>query len=119
MAYRMRLTHWVGLADALLNRHVTYYFKPGRSDGFIFMTGTEGGLTNFHLHTFEKVDGDYMVFTGILPKSGSFREGDNIDLATERVADWLGICAGMNQSTLNAVQALGDIFVSFGSLEPE
>ncbi|HEK1437322.1 TPA: hypothetical protein ACG0T7_000775 [Pseudomonas aeruginosa] len=83
------------------------------------MTGTEGGLTNFHLHTFEKVDGDYMIFTRILPKSGSFREDDNIDLATERVADWLGRCAGMNQSTLNAVQALGDIFMSFGSLEPE
>lgn len=115
MAYLMTLTHWTQLGPCLAEKGVTYYFPEGRNDGFIFKTGTPDGLSKFHVHSIEKAEGDQMVFSHLLAKSGNWRGGAEPDLAQLPIAQWMSACQGMDSATLFAVDALARCFTSLGA----
>ncbi|MFO7562590.1 MAG: hypothetical protein R6X02_08090 [Enhygromyxa sp.] len=117
MSYTITLKQWDNLTGVCLpSKGLVADYPSGRNDGFIYVKGAEGGKENFHVHSFETVAGDDMVFTKLLPKSGSFRPPENVDLAVLPLDQWEGAVAGMDSLTKRAVFGLRDCLASYNAV---
>jgi len=117
MAYRLTLTQWSKFTDQMKDKGFTCNYPTGRNDGFFYQTGNNEGLAQFHIHSVENVDGNNMVFSKLLVKSGNWRSGNEPDLATFTTDQWVAQCQDTDSSVRAVVKAVQECFVALGAVK--
>lgn len=119
--YTLSLTQWSRWTDCLAEQGLVYYCPEGRNDCFIYVKDAVGGKESFHVHSIEtfKDSSDQIVLERLLTKSGSFRSGNEPDLATLKVSAWKGAVSGMDSKTKQAVAGMVSCFESMGITDPD
>ncbi|HEX6749622.1 MAG TPA: hypothetical protein VF092_20185 [Longimicrobium sp.] len=113
--YTMTMAQWSKYTDYLKDAGMAYDGNPLKNDVFIYKRGAEGGRENFHVHEFSELNGNDMRFTSLLPKSGSFRSGEQVNLANHTLDTWGAKVADMDTKTKEAVAAMAACFQRVGA----